>query len=151
VDLSSHSIAQSVFAAPNNPPGPDRYTAITVEYTAYEWWLLRWSDGEIVCELKTDHEGLPTLSEIYINCGKNLYTAWVEQEACPPITLKKDSSQCPGYYLHLISEKPAKREISIALPPPVVWLELEDCTVERTTNRCEHAPTLVCAEMSHCR
>ena len=134
--------SESVFAAPNDPPGPDRYTAITVEYTAYEWWLLRWSDGEIVCELKTDHEGLPTLDEVYIDCGKDLYTAWVEQEACAPITLKEDPSQCPGYYLHLVSEMQAEREISIALPPPVVWLELEDCTVEGTTNRCERAPTL---------
>jgi hypothetical protein len=134
--------SESVFAAPNDPPGPDRYTAITVEYTSYEWWLLRWADGEIVCELEIDHEGMPSLDEVYLDCGKDLYTAWVEQEACPPITLKEDPSQCPGYYLHLVSETPAKREIAIALPPPVVWLDLEDCFVEGTTNRCERAPAL---------
>ncbi len=134
--------SESVSAAPNNPPGPDRYAAITIDYTAYKWWLLRWSDGEILCELEIDHEGLPSLDEVYIDCGKDLYTAWAEQEACPPIIIKENPTECPGYYLHLVSETPAEKEIAVALPPPVVWITLEDCSAEGTTNRCERAPAL---------
>ena len=130
-------------AAPDPPPGPDRYTSITVEYTSYEWWLLRWEDSEIVCEINIEHEDLPTLDEVYVDCGEDLYTAWVEQNACPLEILSKTPSDCPGYYLHFASSMPKEREVSIALPPPVVWIELAGCITESTTNRCELPPILV--------
>ncbi|RLD01320.1 MAG: hypothetical protein DRI32_09535 [Chloroflexi bacterium] len=132
----------SVSAAPN-PPGPDRFTAITVEYTSYEWWLLRWGNSEVVCEINIEHEGLPTLGEVYVDCGETLYTAWIEQEACPVDIYKEDSSQCPGYYLHFNTSTLKDREVAIALPPPVVWIDLENCVVDGTTNRCDLPPTLV--------
>ena len=132
----------SVSAAPN-PPGPDRFTAIDVEYTSYNWLLLRWSDSETVCEINIEHEGLPTLGEVYIDCGEALYSAWIKQEACPVEIFKDDPSQCPGYYLHFDSSEAKSREVAIALPPPVVWIDLEDCVVEGTTNRCDLPPTLV--------
>jgi len=133
----------SAFAASDPPPEPDRYTSLVVDYTLYQWWMLRWEDSEVVCELEIEHEGLPTLDEVYVDCGEDLYTAWVEQDACPPITLNKNPKQCPGYYLHLASSLPKQREVAIALPPPVVWLKLDGCIAEGGTNRCDDAPTLL--------
>ena len=132
----------SVSAAPA-PPGPDRFTAITVDYTSYTWWLLSWANSELICEITIEHEDLPTLGEIYVDCGENLYTVWIEQEACPLDILSQNASNCPGYYLHLASSMPKEREISLALPPPLVWIELEGCTTEATTNRCDLPPRLV--------
>jgi len=132
----------SAFAASEIPPGPDRFTYISEDYTTYQWWLLRWEDSEIVCEINIEGERLPTLDEVYIDCGEDLYTAWVEQNACPAEIINRTPSECPGYYMHLASSVPAQREIPIALPPPVVWLELEGCFTESTTNRCESPPTL---------
>ena len=97
---------ESVFAAPEPPSEPDRYTSIIVEYTTYEWWLLEWEDSEIVCEMNIEHEYKPTLDEVYIDCGEALYTAWLEQEACPPEIISRKPTECPGYYLHFSSSLP---------------------------------------------
>ena len=132
----------SVFAAPDPPPKPDRYTAITIEYISYEWWLLRWSDNELICEIRVEHEGLPTPNEVYIDCGEAVYDAWMAHDACPPEILSQDPAECPGYYLHFISSTPEEREISLALPPPIVWIDLKDCVVENGTNRCDLPPVL---------
>ena len=132
----------SASAASDIPPGPDRFTYISENYTNYQWWLLRWEDSEIVCEINIEHEDLPTLDEVYVDCGEDLYTAWVNQNACPVEILQHSPEECPGYYMHLASSAPAQREISIALPPSVVWLDLEGCIIESTTNRCESPPAL---------
>lgn len=132
----------SASAASETPPGPDRFTYISEDYTTYQWWLLRWEDSEIVCETNIGHEGLPTLDEVYVDCGEDLYIAWVEQNACPAEIINRTPSECPGYYMHLASSVPAQREIPISLPPPVVWLDLEGCFTESSTNRCESPPTL---------
>ncbi len=134
---------ESVFAAPEPPSEPDRYTSVVVEYTSYKWWLLRWEDSEVVCEMNIEHEGKPTLDEVYIDCGEALYTAWLEQEACPPEIISRKPTECPGYYLHYSSSIPKEREIALALPPPVVWITLENCFSENGTNRCDLPPTLV--------
>lgn len=135
--------AEIVLAALSPPSGPDRYSYIISAYTRYEWWLLRWEDSEIFCEISIEHEGLPTPWEVYVDCGEGLSVAWFEQEDCPTHILKNDPSQCPGYYLHLAATIPAERETPIALPPPTVWITLQDCTVEKATNRCESPPILV--------
>ncbi len=134
----------SVFAAPHNqPPGPDRYTAVTVRYTAYEWWLTRWADNQVVCTITVEHEGQPAPGEIYIDCGTTLYEEWLEQLPCPAETLRDDPSACPGYYLHFVSSMPAQRDVPVALPPPVVWITLEGYRPKATTNRCASAPRLI--------
>lgn len=133
---------KSVFAAPDPPPKPDRYTAITIEYTNYEWWLLRWEDNELVCEITIEHENLPTLSEVYVNCGKDIYNAWIAQDACPSEIMTKTPTECPGYYLHFISSIPKEREVAITLPPALVWIDLKDCILEEGTNRCDLPPEL---------
>ena len=135
--------AGSVFAAPNIPPGPDRYTAITVDYSTYTWWIMSWANSELICEVNIEHDGLPTLGDVYVDCGEGLYNAWVEQDACPDEIFYTNTNACPGYYLYLVTSTPKQKEVALALPAPVIWVELEGCSVEAATNRCELPPTLI--------
>ncbi|MBT7783563.1 MAG: hypothetical protein HN741_11655, partial [Anaerolineae bacterium] len=134
---------ESVFATPDPPPKPDRYTTITVEYITYEWWLMRWEDSELVCKIIIEHEDLPSLNEVYVDCGEDLYNAWIEQDACPFEIISQTPVNCPGYYLHFASSTPRERDLVLALPPPVVWINLKGCISEGGTNRCGLAPVLV--------
>jgi hypothetical protein len=130
-------------SAESTPPGPDRVAAVVVDYTSYEWWLARWQDDEVVCQIFTDHEGLPTGSDIYNACGEDLYDKWSVTQPCEGLEEGDATSSCPGYYLHFFESMPAKRTIGVTLPPPVVWVSLEDCTSISSTNYCENQPKLV--------
>ncbi len=129
-----------VYAA-GQPPGPDRYTTIKVDYTSYEWWLVQWSDGSVVCQLFTDHEGLPTTSEIYNSCS---LTDVQQETTLKPCDQAQDNpSACAGDYLQLVKSSPAQKEIGVTLPPAVVWVTLEGCATVDFTHRCDGLPTLV--------
>ena len=67
----------STAAAPNPPPGPDRYTMVTVEYQAYEWQLATWKEQQPLCTLIIDHEGVPFPGEVYRDCGNAIYQEWI--------------------------------------------------------------------------
>ncbi len=120
------------------PPGPDRVTPISVDYTAYEWWMATWKKNRFVCSIIVDHEGQPTLGEVYRDCGGDIYNAWKKQQPCI-------DNVCTGYYLYLVEARQSQREIDVTLPPAEVWLSLEDCTaISRSgTNICESDPILV--------
>src|ERR1700752_1027958 len=62
------------------PPGPDRFSVVTVDYTEYFWWLIRWNEKEVECKIKVDHEGLPTPGDIFVDCGEAIYDKWVGQK-----------------------------------------------------------------------
>lgn len=116
-----------------------RQTTIVVQYTEYEWWLIRWSDNQIVCQIYIDHEGLPTIQEVFYSCGEELGEEWQDTPAC-----KKDiTSSCPGLYLHLASYQQKEREIVVDLPPPVVWISLEGCSPIPPENLCTQMPSLL--------
>ena len=68
-----------------DPPGPDRVATITVNYTAYEWWMATWNKNWVVCSLVVDHEGQPTLGEIYENCDQSVYLTFKDQPSCEPL------------------------------------------------------------------
>ena len=104
---------------------------------------MTWADSELVCKITTEHEGLPFYNDVYIDCGANLASAWLNQGVCTPDIYLNDSSACPGYYFYLAEKTPKKKDVAIALPPPVVWVTLQDCFSENGTNRCERPPTLV--------
>ncbi|HEX2696481.1 MAG TPA: hypothetical protein VHM28_02160, partial [Anaerolineales bacterium] len=131
--------ATSIQAAQSaDPPGPDRSAPITVDYTAYTWWMASWNKNQVVCSIVIDHEGEPTLGEVYTNCDSDIYYAWKKQKPCI-------NGVCTGYYLYLVDTSKSQREIAVTLPPASVEMSLENCTdVTRAgTNICESTPILV--------
>ncbi|MEW6402451.1 MAG: hypothetical protein AB1649_11680 [Chloroflexota bacterium] len=129
-------------AAALQPPGPDRFTVITVEYIAYNWWMVTWKGNVVVCGIEADHEGMPTGSEIFRDCGEVLYEEWVNQDPC---LTPYNSHNCPGYYMYFVDSHPAEKEIGMQLAPAVAYIALEDCqhVISTATNICETAPTIV--------
>jgi hypothetical protein len=126
-----------VYAEGEQPLGPDRFSVITQEYISYEWWVTSYVNNQVVCSIKVDHEGLPTGAEIFSSCGKPLYDKWVATGICNP------DDSCKGYYLQLIKTDQAQRDVSVELPPPVVWVSLDGCTSFKSSFLCEKLPTLV--------
>jgi hypothetical protein len=131
--------------AASGPPGPDRFTAITVEYTSHTWWMAKWRNNSAVCSIVVDHEGTPTGDEIFDECGEDIYDEWIVQESCPEYTIRTKPQTCDGFYLYEISSEPAEHEIAVKLPPPVVLVSLEGCTdlTITSTNLCEEPPVLI--------
>ena len=128
-------------SATNPPPGPDRYTFITVQYIAYEWSLATWKDQVPLCSIIVDHDGIPYPGEIYRDCGETIYDKWIVQEPCMS-TNKRD---CTGFYIHPLNNQPAEKEIPAELEPATVWISLEGCepVLTTSTNICETPPILV--------
>ena len=121
------------------PPGPDRYTSMNVDITMYEWWMAAWQDNKIYCSFFVDYAGLPTTTDVYSACGKDLYSQWqAETKACTAV----DSHACPGYYFIQVSSKQTKKDITIKLPPPSVLVSLEGCEPDNS-GWCTQPPTLV--------
>jgi len=125
----------------DNPPGPDRFTSILMDYTIYTWWMARFDDSSLVCEIITDHEGLPTLNDVFTECGEDIHDDWFTQELCTEGKVK----DCDGFYIYLVDEVPSQREVLVELPYAEAWINIEDCSPLSTTatNLCEIRPTLV--------
>lgn len=64
-------------AGGDEPEDVARQTTITITYTRYEWWLLRWDTSQILCQVYIDHTGWPTADEILVDCGRDIYWQWV--------------------------------------------------------------------------
>jgi len=138
--LASHirGIAAPAFA----PPGPDRFSVVTVDYTKFFWWMLEWDgNGTPICKIEVDHDGMPTPGDVYVDCGEEIYNVWVEQDPCNEI----DIQRCEGVYVVLIGSESAQKDISTKLAPPIVQVSLENCSPVYTssTNICETDPILV--------
>ncbi len=136
ISLAAFGIRR-VYAAGNQPPGPDRFIIIVQKYTSYEWWLSSWSDNQVVCSIEIDHEGLPTGGEILDACGQDVFDDWTVTQACQP------GDDCNGYYLQLVKSGPVQRKVGVKQPPPVVWVTLNGCVPYKSTFRCDDLPTLV--------
>lgn len=135
------SSSQGDAAPAQNPPGPDRFSSTTVDYTKYFWWLIRWGESDHECEMEIDHEGLPTPGDIYIDCGNEIYQKWIEQKPC----IEADVNLCKGFYLLQVGSEPAQKQVSTKLPPPIVEVTLENCNpvYSSSTSICEYDPILV--------
>jgi len=135
------SLPQKAAAQQQTPPGPDRFSVTVVDYTKYTWWLIHWGESDVECEITTDHEGLPTPGDIFVDCGEDLYNKWIKQKSCN----ETDVALCKGFYLFLADSKPAQKEVSTKLPPPIVQVTLENCDPVYTssTSICESEPILV--------
>jgi hypothetical protein len=127
------------------PPGPDRYTVSTVDYTKYYWWMQHWNETDIECEIQIDHEGMPTPGDVYVDCGQDLYDKWVKQKPC----LETDVTLCHGFFVHLVGSEPAQKQVSTILPPPTVQVTLENCNpvYSSSTSICDSEPILVLSGM----
>jgi hypothetical protein len=114
-----------------------------VDYTKYFWWMAYYNEDDIECKIVTDHEGLPTPGDVYVDCGEELYEKWLNQKPCIEI----DARLCTGLYVHLVETKPAQKEISTILPPPTVQVTLENCDPVYTssTSICDSEPILILA------
>jgi hypothetical protein len=132
---------KEVAAQGTTPSGPDRFSITLVNYTKYIWWMFFLGEDEITCKVVTDHEGLPTPGDIYVDCGEDLYEEWIEQKPCQEI----DVNLCEGLYLHLADTKPAQKEVAVPLPPATVEVILENCdpVYSSYTNICDSEPILV--------
>jgi hypothetical protein len=95
-----------------------------VDITLYEWWLSNWQDNNINCAFWVDHEGLPYDSDVLSACGQSLYDRWKEHST--PCDNDK-INECKGFYLILVKTKPSQKEVSVILPPPEVFVSVEDC------------------------
>ena len=135
------STSKGFAASSSAPPGPDRFSVVTVEYTKYFWWMIEWDRSDVICKLEIDHEGLPTPGDVYVDCGADIYDLWVAQKPCQ----LEDTTQCKGVYVVMIGSEPATKEISTKLAPPVVQVTLENCNPVYTasTSICETDPVLV--------
>jgi hypothetical protein len=132
---------QKAAAPPQAPTGPDRFSVTVVDYTKYTWWLVHFGETDVECVITTDHEGLPTPGDIYVDCGQDLYEKWLRQKPCN----ETDVTLCKGLYLFLEKSEPAQKEVSTKLPPPIVQVTLENCDPVYTssTSICETEPVLV--------
>jgi hypothetical protein len=129
-------------AAPQyEPPGPDRFSVTVVDYTKYFWWMIRWGEEDVVCKIVIGHEGMPTPGDVFVDCGEEIYDKWVKQKLCTEPNVKN----CKGFFVVLVDSKPAQKEISTLLPPPIVQVTLENCSPVYTssTSICESEPILV--------
>ena len=123
------------------PPGPDRFSVTVVDYTKYYWWLVHYGEDDVECKIVTDHEGLPTPGDVYVDCGKDLYEKWIKQKPCQ----ETDINLCEGLYVHLVKTEPAQKEVAVPLPPATVQVTLENCDPVYTsfTSICDSEPILV--------
>jgi hypothetical protein len=136
------STPKEVAAQGTTPPGPDRYSVTVVDYTKYFWWMFYMGEDDIECKIVTDHEGLPTPGDIFVDCGEDLYEKWINQKPCQEV----DPNSCLGFlYLHLVNSKPAQKEIATPLPPPTVQVTLENCdpVYSSYTSICDSEPIMV--------
>src|SRR5688500_16447319 len=54
---SAFASSSRALAAPlYQPPGPDRFSVTTVDYTKYIWWMIRWGEEDVVCKIVVGHE-----------------------------------------------------------------------------------------------
>jgi len=127
---------------PTPLPPPPRETTLTVQYTASEWWLVRYAGNEIVCRFTVDHEGQPTSAEVKESCGDAFHKEWLKTAECDPKIQSTDPAQCGGMYFYFFESRPATKTVNVQLPLPSVWLSLEGCQIEPPGNRCAGTPVL---------
>lgn len=137
---SAFSSQPRASAAPNPPPGPDRFTTFTVDYTLTTWWMATWRGNEVVCSIMTDHNGPPTPDEVFTDCGEDIYDDWISQPPCVG-----DARNCRGYYVFPVAQEMATKEIPVELPAATAWLSLVDCqsVSSVSTTICEGSPSLL--------
>ncbi|OGN98165.1 MAG: hypothetical protein A2Z71_05125 [Chloroflexi bacterium RBG_13_50_21] len=133
----------SVHAADVSTGGIERKATIAITYTRYEWWLLRWSNNQIQCQVYVDHEGWPTAEDVLTDCGGTIYNQWINTQPCTGLDDGQiPPSGCTGLYLYFIGSAPAEKAIEVDLPPSLVYLSLSGCSPIPPENLCPTVPSL---------
>ncbi len=133
----------NVRAADNSTVNNGRQATIVVTYTRFEWWLLQWSDNQLLCHVYIDHEGLPTANDILTDCGGPIYRQWINTLPCSGLDQGAIApSGCIGLYLYFIGSAPAEKKVTIDLPPAEVDVTLSGCTPTPPENLCPVIPSL---------
>jgi len=137
-------VGRGTVRAANEPNGDIvRQSTILVGYTRYEWWLLRWSDNQLLCHVYIDHEGWPTAEEVLTDCGGTIYSQWINTQPCSGLDQGHTlPAGCIGLYLFFIGSAPAERKILVDLPPAQVYVTLSGCTPIPPENICPIIPSL---------
>lgn len=121
--------------------GPHRTKTVTVHYREHNWWLVRWSDNRMVCDLYVDHEGKPTPNEVYHQCTAEAYEDWLATTSCPAAE-KGQEEGCGGTYFQYVGSQSKKKAVLINLPKPAAKIDLVDCERQRGSDVCTRLPKL---------
>jgi hypothetical protein len=130
--------------AANNLGGQTvRKATIVVTYTKYEWWLLQWSDNQLLCHVYVDHEGWPTAGDVLTDCGGTIYKQWINTQSCTGLYDGEiPPTGCIGLYLYFIGSAPAEKTVEVNLPPSQVYITLSGCSPVPPENLCTSIPNL---------
>jgi hypothetical protein len=120
-----------------------RQTTVIVEETLFEWWLLRWTDNILVCQIFVDHEGPPTAEEVVRDCGQDVYEQWLKTPPCEEAASGEPTTYCPGLYAYFAGFNPGKITTVVELPTPIVWIDISGCSLNPPENFCSQQPKLV--------
>ena len=131
----------NVFAQEEQEP-PKRQTTIVVPVTEYEWWLIRWADNFVVCQVVIDHQGAPTNEEVSKQCSPEVYAEWSTTPPCSKSENAATQSSCTGLYLFLAQVRSGDKQVAVDLPPPTVWVTLSGCNLVPPENVCMEIPAL---------
>ena len=122
------------------PDEPERIVTVTVDFTLYKWWLIRYSNNQAVCTVLTESEQLPTFADIDYHCGPTIAREWSRSAPCDH---SGDISKCPGFYTYFVGSSQEQREVEITLPLPQVYLSLQGCNLQPPQNTCSTTPSLL--------
>jgi len=120
-----------------------RQTEIVTEERLYKWWLSRWTDNILVCQISVDHEGPPNSEEVIKECGADIYGQWLKTPPCEEAASGKPTTSCPGLYAYFAGFETGKVTTVVELPPPTVWVDVSDCTLSPPENFCAQQPNLI--------
>lgn len=121
--------------------GSGREQIIEISYTEYTWRLLSWQDSSLACEVKIDHPGEPSGSEIYFQCGSMIYYQWFETAPC--FAAAESTQECSGLYLVQVGSQDITKEIIIDLPALSVSIDVNGCIPIPETEICAEIPSLL--------
>ncbi len=141
LSLAASRVALAQDVSPTPPP--ERSTTIKVSFTLYEWWLIRWSDNQVVCQVWVEHDGLPLPAEVQYYCGDAVLNQWLATQPCTLGGAISSYSQCPGFYMHLAHVTPGERSITVKLAPPTVGVSISGCDITASKNYCDQLPSLL--------
>jgi len=120
-----------------------RQTEIVTEERLYIWWLSRWTDNLLVCQISVEHAGPPTPEEVIKQCGADIYTQWLKTPPCEEAAAGEATTFCPGLYAYFAGFETGKVTTVVDLPPPTVWVDVSDCTLYPPENFCPQQPNLL--------